>query len=379
MERQTELLHTADNPHQWAGAVNTPVVRASLFCYESFQQYLDAGSGKARHYNYSRVANPTTHVLEKKIAFLEKADDAVALASGMAAITSAILAFVHKGDHLLVVSCVYGPVRNFCDQTLRRLGIETDYFSPEEAVDLAHRVKPNTRLIYLESPGSVTFDLQDLRAVARLARERGILTLIDNTWATPLYQNPIEMGIDLVIHSGTKYIGGHSDVLLGLVAGSADLMSQVRTMGIELGGTISPDDAYLATRGLRTLSVRMPRHQESALHIARWLEAQPEVVRVLHPGLESFPGHTLAKAQMSGYSGLFGFQLRPRSRAAQARFVDATLSLFYLACSWGGYESLIIPVMGLDSHTYRLSIGLEDPDDLIEVLRQAIEAYTAED
>jgi cystathionine beta-lyase len=364
------------------------VVHVSLYCFESLQQYLDTVEGKLQHYTYGRSGNPTTRVLEEKIAFLEKAEDALALASGMAAITTALLALLQTGDHLLVVSCVYGPVRAFCDTVLRKLGVETEYFSGREAADLSARIRPSTRLIYLESPGSLTFAIQDLRAVARVARERGVWTVIDNSWATPLYQNPIDLGIDVVVHSGTKYIAGHSDLLLGLVAGPTRLMTQIRRMANLLGCTLSPDDAYLAIRGLRTLGVRMAQHQASALKVARWLQTRPEVREVLHPGLESFPGYALAKSQMSGYSGLFSFRLQPRDRAAQHRFVDTSLKLFHLGYSWGGYESLIMPLLnsarnnpalraelGLDDDIYRVSIGLEDPDDLIAVIEEALVAW----
>jgi cysteine-S-conjugate beta-lyase len=390
MKRETELLHLGDTSSAWQGAVNPPVVHVSTYCFETLQQYLDTVDGKLKHYVYGRSANPTTHVLEEKVAFLEKTDDALALASGMAAISTALLAFLQTGDHILVVSCVYGPVRIFCDTTLRKLGVETEYFPSSEAADLAARIRPNTRLIYLESPGSLTFDIQDLRAVARVARERGVLTMIDNTWATPLYQNPTELGIDLSIHSGTKYIAGHSDLMLGLVAGASKVMAPVRNMVRYLGGTLSPDDAYLAIRGLRTLPVRMAQHQEAGLKVARWLQARPEVREVLHPGLESFPGYALAKTQMSGYSGLFGFRLPPRGRAAQHRFVDTLLKLFRLGYSWGGYESLILPLithsrdnpalraeLGLDDDTYRISIGLEDPDDLIALIAEALTAWAS--
>ena len=390
MKRDTELLHVGDTPCDWNGAVNPPVVHASLFCFESLQQYLNTTEGREQRYVYGRSGNPTTHVLEEKIAFLEKTDDAQAFASGMAAITTALLAYLRSGDHMLVVSCVYGPVRQFCDGVLRQLGVETEYFPCGECADLSARMRPNTRVIYVESPGSLTFDIQDLRAVARVAREHGAITMIDNTWATPLYQTPIELGIDLSLHAGTKYIAGHSDLMLGLVAGSAEAMKPVRATARLLGGILSPDDAYLTIRGLRTLPVRMARHQESALKVARWLETRPEVREVRHPGLPSFPGYELARTQMCGYSGLFGFRLQPRDEAAQHRFVDSLLGLFRLGYSWGGYESLILPLithqkgdpalrreLGLDNDTYRISIGLEDPDDLIAALDRALAAWAS--
>jgi len=374
MHRETELLHLGDAPGDWEGAVNPPVVHASLYSFESLQQFLDMLAGRTDHYSYGRSGNPTTRVLEEKVAFLEGAEDALALASGMAAITTTLLTFVGSGDHLLIVSCVYGPVREFADATLARLGVETEYFAPQKAADLSSLVRPNTRLVYLESPGSRTFDIQDLRAAARVAREHGVITLADNSWASPLYQNPMAMGIDLVLHSGTKYIAGHSDLLLGLVAGPARLMAPVREMARLLGGALSPDDAYLAIRGIRTLPVRMARHQASALRIARWLEGRPEVRQVLHPGLSSFPGHELAASQMAGWSGLFSFRLQPRDAGARHRFVDSLLSLFHLGYSWGGYASLVVPYLDQDE-TYRISIGLEEPDDLIAVLESAMAAW----
>ena len=388
MSRETRLLHLADDPPAWDGAVNPPVVHASLFCFEDLQQYLDTVDGKVEHLTYGRMQNPTKRVLERKVAFLEKSEDALALASGMAAITTALLALLQSGDHLLVVSCVYGPVRAFCDAALRKLGIETEYFPSGDAVNLSGRVGPNTRVVYLESPGSLTFDIQDLRGAARVARQHGIVTVIDNTWASPLFQCPADFGIDLIVHSGTKYIGGHSDLMLGLVAGPTDLMTRVRGIARFLGGTTSPDDAYLAVRGLRTLAVRMERHQSSALRVARWLEKRREVREVLHPGLESFAGHELAESQMTGHSGLFSFRLQRRDRLAQHRFVDSLLGLFRLGYSWGGYESLIMPLithhranpalraqLGLDDDTYRISIGLEDPEDIITCLEEALIAW----
>lgn len=375
MRRDTELLHIAENPAEWQGAVNPPIYRTSLFCYESYQQYINAGSGQEQHYSYTRAANPTTHVLEQKIAYLEHAEDCVALASGMAAITSTLMAMLRTGDHMLLVSCAYSPVLGFCLNTLTRYGVKVDQFQPEESVDLTPRLKPNTKLIYLESPGSMTFAILDLRAVTRLAQQRGIITVIDNSWATPLYQNPLDLGIDLVTHTGSKYIGGHSDLVFGLAAGSSKLMGSVRGQAVELGGAISPEDAYLAIRGLRTLPVRMAQRQRSTLRIAQWLEQQPMVIEVLYPGLESFPGHTLACGQMTGFSGLFSFRLQPKSRAAQEQFLNTLPKVFHLGCSWGGFESLVVPAFGLDSSAYRVSIGLEDADDIIAVLDEGLKVY----
>ena len=375
MRKNTELLHIAENPAEWEGAVNPPIYRTSLFCYESYQQMLEAGQGKLAHYSYTRTANPTTRVLEQKIAHLEHAAECVAFGSGMAAITTTLMAMLHSGDHVLLVNNAYGPVQGFCLNTLARFGVKTELFLPEEGEDLSPRLQPNTKVIYLESPGSLTFDIINLRAVSRVARERNIVTIIDNSWATPLFQNPIDLGVDLVIHTGSKYIGGHSDLVFGLAAGSSQLMAAVRAQAVEFGGIISPEDAYLAIRGLRTLPVRMEQHQKSAMRVAHWLEQQPQVVQVMYPGLASFPAHKLAESQMTGYSGLFSFRLEPRGPQACEAFVDTLLPLFHLGCSWGGFESLVIPILGNDSCAYRVSIGLEDTDDIIEVLDEALQAY----
>ncbi len=375
------MLQVGDISPEWEGAVNPPVYHASLFSFESLQQFRDYVSDEAQHYAYTRVANPTTRVLEQKLAFLEKADDAVAVASGMAAITTTLLTFLRAGDHLLVADCTYG--RGFCTQRLASLGIEVDTFRSDETPDLSARIKPHTRVIYLESPGGGGFyPIQDLRAVADVAHRHGVITVIDNTYATPLYQNPIELGIDVVLHSVSKYIGGHSDLVMGLVAGSKDLVAQVRTMALHLGGTPSPSDAYLAVRGLRTLPIRMARHQDSAFRVARWLEGRPEIQGVWHPGLESFPGHELSETQMTGYSGLFSFQMPWRGWEAKHRFVDTLLVIFHLGYSWGGFESLVLPSMmnpdGQAPDRYRLSIGLEHPEDLIACLEKALEAWNQE-
>ncbi|NLV74527.1 MAG: PLP-dependent transferase [Chloroflexi bacterium] len=377
MKPNTALLHYAEDPSDWQGAVNPPIYRTSLFCYDSCQQMIDAGEGKITHYSYTRSGNPTTHVLEEKIALLEHADGAVAFGSGMAAISTCLLAMVRSGDHVLLTNNAYGPVHRLCNHTLARFGVTTSYYKPGDAADLDANIPEHTRVIYLESPGSMTFEITDLRAVSAVARRRGIVTIIDNSWATPLYQNPIDLGIDLVVHTGSKYLGGHSDLVFGVAAGSRELIEQVHRQACELGGIISPEDAYLAIRGLRTLPVRLAQHQRSAMQIAAWLSEQPLVTDVLYPGLESFPGHALAASQMSGYSGVFTFKLQPKSREANMAFVDALLPLFRLGCSWGGFESLVIPAFGLDGSAYRVSIGLEDVEDLQNVLAGALDAYDA--
>ena len=267
------------------------------------------------------------------------------------------------------------------------MNVEATLFHPDVS-DLAPLFRPNTRLVYLESPGSHSFHIQDLARLSAQAHERGAITMADNSWATPLFQQPHRLGVDVVVHTGTKYIGGHSDVVLGLITTNGPLLQQIKEVAILLGATLGPAEAYLALRSLRTLPVRLAQHQANALAVASWLQAHPKVTRVLHPGLPQFPGHDLARQQMSGWSGLFGLELRPPASPEQRhRFVDS-LDLFSIGVSWGGYESLIIPLLaqddatrrqhefvGLNDDCYRLSIGLEDPADLIADLEQALETY----
>jgi cystathionine beta-lyase len=387
MTETTQILHQGDTPERYYGAVNPPVVHASLYGYKKYQDFLEAYADSNRRPLYSRNWNPTVHALEQKIADLEHAQAAIAFSSGMGAITAPLLALLSQGDHLLVVQSVYGPTRQFCNDVLARLGIEVEYFPAAEATDLAGRVRDTTRLIFLESPGSLTFELQDLQAVAELAQPRAIYTLADNSWATPLYQKPLDLGIDIVVHTGTKYLGGHSDLTLGLLVCSEELFDKIKPTAVMLGANLAPDDAYLALRSLRTLPLRMVQHQQSALTIARWLQNRPEVRQVLHPGLPDFPDHQLALHQQTGFSGLFSVRLQPGSERAGHAFVDA-LELFLIGVSWGGYESLILPLdtaykeepawralRGLDDDTFRISIGLEDPDDLMADLEKGLAAW----
>ncbi len=389
MKETTRILHEGDTPELYHGAVNPPVVHASLFGFKTYQEFIEANESRTDTPFYNRYFNPTTDALERKVADLERAEMAIAFSSGMAAITAPLLALLSHGDHLLVIECVYGPMRKFCEDTLTRMGIEIEFFPSSESADLSGRIKENTRLIYLESPGSLTFDIQDIAAVVRVAKAHNIDTILDNSWATPLYQKPIEMGIDVVVHSGTKYIAGHSDLTLGLLACSREYFDKIKPTAAILGASLAPDDAYLALRGLRTLPLRMAQHQESALKIAHWLQTRPEVREVLHPGLSDFSQYDLAQKQMTGYSSLFSFRLQPGTQEARVAFLD-TLELFLIGVSWGGYESLVIPLsdsqkarpdlrqrLNLDDDTFRTSIGLEDTDDLIADLEQGLAAWRA--
>ncbi len=382
----TALAHLFDDRQAQHGAVNPPVVHASLFAYPDYETWKANVTGeRKRAFSYHRSGNPTVKLLEEKVAYLENAADCIASATGMSAVSMVLMGLLSAGDHVLSIDTVYGPVRGILENVLHKFGVEVSYFEASAAADLTPHLRPHTRMIYLESPSTGLFEIQDLRAVAKLGRERNIWTVIDNTWATPIYQKPLDLGIDISLHSGTKYIGGHSDLMLGLVTGTAEAMKKVRSVYSQLGASLSPDDAYLALRGLRTLPLRLKQHEASALQVARWLEDHQAVAEVLHPGLESFPGHALHRSQCSGDSGLFGFRLHPRSEAARAAFVNS-LEFFSLGYSWGGYESLLSPLafsyygndalrqrLGLTDDHFRVSIGLEDPADLIRDLRESAE------
>ncbi len=293
---------------------------------------------------------------------------------------------LEAGDHLLMVDTAYQPTRRVCNEVLRRYGIETTYYDPLVGGGIEELFRPNTRAVFLESPGSQSFEIQDVPAIVEAARKRGIVTLMDNTWATPLFFRPHDFGVDISIQAGTKYVGGHSDLNLGTISANERLWRRLKLVHGDLGITVAPEDAFLAARGLRTLAVRLARHQESALTVARWLEQRPEVKEVLHPGLPGHPGHALWTRDFKGASGLFSFILQPVPKAAVDTFLD-TLELFGLGYSWGGFESLAIP---FDCSAYRsattwapggpairLHIGLEDPADLLADLERGFEALAA--
>ncbi len=384
----TELAHLFDDPQAHYGTVNPPVYHASTYAFPDYATWKANTTGEqTREFTYNRAHNPTTKLLEEKIAHLEGAADCIASSSGMSAVSMALIGLLNAGDHVLCINTVYGPVRSMFTSLLPHFGVETTFFPCTACPSLADYLRPNTRMIYVESPSTGLFEIQDLRVVGRLGRERHIWTVIDNTWATPLFQKPIQLGIDVSVHSATKYIGGHSDLMFGLTAGTAEAMAKIRKVYTLLGACPGPDDSFLALRGLRTLHVRMKQHEAGGLAVARWLETQPDVIRVNHPGLESFPGHALHRSQTSGDSGLFSFELQPRGEAARAAFVDS-LRFFGLGYSWGGYESLLSPLafqyygnealrqeLGLKEDQFRVSIGLEGVDDLIADLSGALDAY----
>ena len=379
LKLETLLQHLGEETLFPYGSVTPPIVQTTLFTAPSLRTRHEHGGLNDAGYVYTRESNPTVRLAEQKLAALEQTEDALCFASGMAAIASAILTFTRTGDHVVCVESAYLPTRMLLESWLTRYGVEATFVEGKCPEEFERALQPNTRLIYLESPSSMVFRLQDLRAVSQLARERGVLTLCDNSWATPIFQNPHALGIDLVLHSASKYLGGHSDLLAGVVAGRRELIEQVRQTRSLLGGVLEPFGAWLLLRGLRTLPVRMERAHKSGLQVAEWLEAQPSIARVNHPGLPSHPQHALARQQMRGYGSLFSFETHPIAAEQAYAFADR-LRLFRFGCSWGGYESLLLGWAQGESEPapwlFRIYIGLENPDDLIRDLQGALPALT---
>ncbi len=380
----TKVVTAGRQPESYHGFVNPPVYHASTVLYPNAEDFL---AHRAR-YQYGRRGTPTTEALEHALQELEGPQCAGVslLPSGLAAISAALLAVVRAGDHLLITDSAYGPTRNFCGQILARLGVTTTFYDPGIGGAIGGLIQPNTRAVYLESPGSLSFEMQDVPAIAKAAHAKGVLVVMDNTWATPLYFRPLDHGVDLVIQAGTKYIGGHSDVMLGTVSANAATVAELKNTVRLTGLCEGPDDVYLGLRGLRTLSVRLDRHYESGVAVARWLEQRPEVLRMLHPALPSHPGHAIWKRDFTGASGLFSMVLKPVPKKAYHAFVD-TLELFGIGASWGGYESLAIPFdcaplrtatrWEPGGPTVRFHIGLEAVEDLIADLEHGFAALAA--
>ena len=370
--RRLALLH--EDRRHYRGAFSPPIYRASTFNQPSLAQLQSPEAGIPPNFVYGRVNNPTTRVFEEMMASVEHGEDAVAFASGMGAITACLLTFLQHGDHVLIVEHAYHPAHAFLEALTERMALTVDTFKP--GADLEALMRPNTRLIYVESPTSLHFEMLDLRAISRVARAHGAITITDNTWATPIYQQPLDLGIDISLHSVTKYIGGHSDIVSGVAITSHALMKQLRPMAIALGATPSAEDMFLAIRGLRTLSVRMAQHMQTGLMVASWLQKQPLVASVQHPGLSTSPDHALWQSQMSGCSALFGVTLRAAGEGAAEAFAQG-LHLFGIAPSWGGYESLLVPVSvkAGEPATFRLSIGLEPLEAILADLTQALAQY----
>jgi len=366
------------------GFVNPAVYHASTVLYPTAE---DQVAHRSR-YQYGRRGTPTSEALEQALAALEGDGCAgvALLPSGLAAISTALFSVAGAGDHLLVTDSVYRPTRNFCDGVFKRMGIETTYYDPLIGADIAKLFKPNTRAVFVEAPGSQSFEMQDIPAIAKIAHDKGAVVLMDNTWATPLYFRAFEKGVDLSIQAGTKYIGGHSDVMFGCVSANAKTLPALKTVVTTMGLCVGPDDMFLALRGLRTMGVRLKQHNVSGLRIARWLESRPEVLRVLHPALESDPGYKIWRRDFTGACGLFSIVLKPTSEKSVLAFMNA-LALFGMGFSWGGFESLVIlfdcseyrtaTKWAPGGPTLRFHIGLEDPDDLLADLECGFAAMAA--
>jgi cystathionine beta-lyase len=363
---------------EWRGRlVNPPIERASTILFDSSAN-LDSSRPRLGEYRYGLQGTATQWALAEALTDLEPGAAGTSLFStGLAAITTVVLTVLSPGEELLVTDNVYGPTRKFCDTILKRLGITTRYFDPLIGSGIDELIGEKTKAILLESPGSQTMEVQDVPGICAIARGRGVITLLDNTWATPLFFPAIASGVDISIIAATKYVGGHADVMIGAVTATEPYHDRIERTGWDLGHSLSPDDAWLGSRGIRTMAVRLKQHQEGALKVARWLKDRPEVGRVLHPALPDCPGHEIWKRDFKGSSGLFSFELKNGDPAA---FVDR-LHLFGIGYSWGGYESLAIPVKPTRTvskppadNFVRLHIGLEDPDDLIEDLEASLQS-----
>jgi cystathionine beta-lyase len=372
--RDTVLAHAGRDPAANHGIVNPPVYHASTVVFPTVAKLEASQVAPLDHIHYGRYGTPTTMALEEAVARLEGGDKAIALPSGLAAIACALQAFLKAGDHALIADSVYFPTRRLCNGLLAGWGVETTFYDPMVGARIADLIRPNTRVVFLESPGSLTFEVQDVPAIAKAARARGAVTVMDNTWSAGYYFQPFAHGVDVSIQAATKFIAGHSDAMLGVITVRDKLHERVKMTAVNLGVCAGVDECYLGLRGLRSLAARMPRHQESGLKLARWLKSRPEVARVLHPALPECPGHKYWKRDFTGAAGLFSVVLKPFSKKAVAAMLDG-LELFAMGYSWGGYESLIIPIYPAKVRSatrwthpgpaIRIHAGLEDPDDLI--------------
>lgn len=380
--RETILANVGRDPESNLGIVNPPVYHASTVLFPTLDEYeATSGRGAFDRITYGRIGTPTTWAVEEAVAALEGGDRAISLPSGLAAISCALSAFLSAGDHLLIADNVYRPTRSFCNDVLKRFGVSFDFFDPMIGGGIRDLMKPETRVIFFESPGSITFEVMDVPAVAKAARDHGAVTIMDNTWSAGFYFRPLEHGVDVSLQAGTKYIVGHADTMLGfLICGEAHYPT-LKTTATRFGFCAGPDDCYLGLRGLRTLATRMPRHQENGIRLAEWLAGRPEVETVLHPAFPTCPGHETWKRDFTGASGLFGFVLKDYPRAALAAMLDG-LELFGMGDSWGGYESLIVPTKPAPLRTattwpyktpsLRLHAGLEAFEDLRDDLEEGL-------
>lgn len=389
MKKDTLLTAAGRNPEANFGVVNPPVYHASTITFATLEEFQTRDRPPyGRIPQYGRSGTPTQFAFEDAVTAMHGGHNTVAYPSGLAALAGTAMAFLQNGDHMLMADTVYGPSRTrLAGTVLARAGVETTFFDPAPGADIAGLIRPETKVIFMESPGSLSFEVMDVPAVCAVARERGVVTIIDNTWSSPYFCQPISLGVDVVCEASTKYVVGHSDVMMGTAtAASEEHFQQLKGIANSLGYHAAPDDCYLALRGLRTLAVRMPRHQENGLKVARWLQGRPEIAEVRYPALPDDSGHELWKRDHSGASGLFSVVMARGDWTAGAAMIDG-LERFGLGASWGGYESLVLPAHPENIRTVaawphttpamRFHIGLEDPDDLIADLEAGLARYTA--
>ncbi len=374
---RTAVTRLGRDPQSHYGFVSTPPYRGSTVVFNSVEELVTRKST----YQYGRLGTPTSDSLHSAWATLSGAAGACSVPSGVAAITLALLASLSAGDHILVTDAVYAPTRRICDTVLKRLGVSTSYYDPR--TDITALMQPNTKVIFAESPGSLTMDMQDIPALADIAHTNGALLIIDNTWATPLCFQPHAHGVDIAIEAGTKYLSGHSDVLMGMLSANEHAWPRLKETYVLLGLCCSADDQFLALRGLRTMALRLDHQGKTALRIADWLQAKTGVKRILHPALPGCDGHDIWKRDYTGASGVFAIQLEAAPPAAIAAMLDE-MQIFGMGYSWGGFESLILPYdcdhranKGCGSPMLRLQIGLEDEDDLKADLNSALQRFNA--
>lgn len=389
MKEDTKLIHAGRSMQRQHQIVNPPVYHASTVLFPTMDSIDEAQAARARDERpmvYGLSGTPTTWALEDAVCAAEGGHRAALFPSGLAAIMGALLACLKSGDHMLVADNVYAPTRNLANGLLKTFGVETTYYDPAVGAGIGELMRPNTTVVVVEAPGSLTFEMQDIPAIAEVAHRRGALVVMDNTWASPMFFKPFEKGVDLSIQAATKYMSGHSDVLLGTVTATREVWPRLRDAQRQLGQNAAPDDCFLVLRGMRTMSVRLKRHQENAFRLAEWLMARPEVARVLHPAMPHDPGYAIWKRDFLGASGLFAFELKAAPRKAVAALLDG-LELFGMGYSWGGFESLIVPAHPEKLRTavpwtgqgplLRVHSGLEDVADQIADLAAGFDRFNA--
>ncbi len=375
----TKIMHSGRTPQEYFGVANAPVSRASTIIYPSFDAFTDP----AQNGRYGRYGTPITKHFEAAIAELEGGFGAIVAPSGVAAITTALLASLKAGDHLLMVDTVYDPTRDFCDRILSRFGVDVEYYDPAAGKNIAALIRDNTAVIFMESPGSATFDIQDVPAIAHIAKEKGVLSIIDSTWSSGVLFKPFKHDVDVIIHSASKYICGHSDIMMGvIIARTEEIYKPLRRGSKEIGVCTGPDDVYLALRGLRTLPLRIKKSGENAITVIEGIKEHKAIQRIFHPALPEDPNHALWKRDFTGSNGLFSILLKPTNKQALTACIDS-LKFFPIGSSWGGYESLLQPQYLKKCRTVnpwveegmllRFQVGLEDPEDLITDLLQALD------